>query len=371
MEKKQYELLPEDQKRDMESETKGSAGLSIIPYLAVSEENHPNPPKESQRNAWKKLTEDQRYLVKHRKDYYHRQIEEEFEKKNGFPLSWKMWEVRQKLFRTYNEVSYWMEVSPHALVIKKSEFRPPVRRSPKRSDIVEYSMKSRKRFFEALLAMDWGKIESDNVRELTLTYPSIYPKDGQVLKNHLDVYAKRIKLFGEKFGGIAFPWKMEFQRRGAPHFHLILVSGSPIPLEELRAWALTSWSNHVAKWIMSLDGYSEKEKIDAIENHKKAGIEADKVRKNTKSLVCYLVWYIGKGKGKAKEYQHEIPEEYENVGRWWGFYGRNTGLLHISKRRIKITEEDFEEYKERILKTWEKNGKKYKARDAKISLYEL
>ena len=89
-------------------------------------------------------------------------------------------------------------------------------------------------------------------------------------------------------------------------------------------------------------------------------------------MVCYLVWYIGKNKGKAKEYQHKVPEEYENVGRWWGFYGKNSGLLKMFKQEVHITEEEYEEYKERIIETWRKQGKKYKYRgNQRMSFYSL
>ncbi len=84
-----------------------------------------------------------------------------------------------------------------------------------------------------------------------------------------------------------------------------------------------------------------------------------------------MVWYIGKNKGKAKEYQHDVPEEYKNVGRWWGFYGKNTGLLRMYKREIHITEEQYEKCRDFIIKKWEKEGKHYKVREERISYYEL
>ena len=373
MDEKQYDLFPEKEpKKNMEPESKDSAGLSIVPYLAVSEKTTSILPSKSNKEEWKGLSKEQRDYVRHEGDYYRKTIASEYEKRNGFPQSWQFHHIRDAFYRERGEITYKMEISHHALIVKKSMYLPPVRRSHnERSSIVEYSMKSRKRFFEALLTMDWNNIPQDTIRELTLTYPSIYPKDGKVLKMHLDAYAKRLKKFGQAYGGIAFPWKMEFQRRGAPHFHLILVSGTPIPLEELRSWALKSWNNLVSKWIAIQTDYLEEEKKDAIDKHRKACIEADCVRKSTKGLVCYLVWYIGKNKGKAKEYQHEVPEEYENVGRWWGFYGKNSGLLKMFKQEVTISEEEYEHYKASILKKWEMESRHYKTNKYRISLYEL
>jgi hypothetical protein len=372
MDEKQYDLFPEEAEKSMEQESEDSTGLSIVPYLAVSAETGSNLPVQSNRNEWKKLSKEQKYYVRNENKYSYKRLVSAFEKRNGYPLSWQWHHIKDAFYRERGEITYKMEITHHALIVKKNMYLPPVRRSHnERSNIIEYSMKSRKRFFEALLTMDWVNIPQDTIRELTLTYPSIYPNDGKILKKHLDAYAKRLKNFGKAYGGIAFPWKMEFQKRGAPHFHLILISGNPIPLEELRTWALKSWNNLVAKWIASEEDHSEEEKKIAIKNHRNAGIEADIVRKNAKGLVCYVAWYIGKNKGKAKEYQHEVPQEYENVGRWWGFYGKNSGLLKIGKREIVISEEEYEEYKEKIQRKWELEGRHYRINERRISCYEL
>lgn len=373
MDEKQYDLFQEkSEEKSMEQESQDSTGLSIVPYLAVTNETGSRLPVESNRDAWKKLSKEQKYYVRNEKKFSYGQRVSEFEKRNGYPLSWQWHHIQDAFYRERGEITYKLEVSHHSLIVKKNIYLPPVRRTyNERSKIIEYSMKSRKRFFEALLTMDWGNIPQETIRELTLTYPSIYPKDGKILKRHLDAYAKRLKKFGKDYGGIAFPWKMEFQRRGAPHFHLILVSGNSIPLETLRTWALQSWNDLVGKWIISQEDKSSEEQNNAIENHRKAGIEADIVRKNSKGLVCYVAWYIGKNKGKAKEYQHEVPEEYQNVGRWWGFYGKNSGLLKMEKREMVISEEEYEHYKNTIQEKWEAEGKKYRTNERRISLYEL
>lgn len=378
-EQKQNELFPEleEETKDMEcEESQDSSGLSIIPYLAVSDKNHIKSTEETTEVEFKKLTSDQKYFVQNEWWLRKEELEREFEERNGFPLSWHLFEMQSILYRERGETTYQLEVSPHSLIIKKKVFLPPIRKSqiPTRDAIVEYSMKSRKRFFEKLLTIDWEAIPTETIKEITLTYPAIYPKDGEVLKSHLHAYSKRVKRFCRDFGGVSFIWKMEFQKRGAPHYHLIIVTAREIPIEVLRKWALESWSDLVSKWIKKQEDYTEEEMENAIELHKKAGIEADGVRKSKQGLISYLVWYIHKGsyKGKAKEYQHEVPKEYQNVGRWWGIYGKKSGILKFKKKIARITEDQFEEYKNRILKTWEKQGKKYKYRgNQRMSLYSL
>jgi len=53
---------------------------------------------------------------------------------------------------------------------------------------------------------------------LTLTYPARFPTAPEA-KTHLFTFLKRVK---RAFPRSAAFWKMEFQRRGAPHFHLML-----------------------------------------------------------------------------------------------------------------------------------------------------
>ena len=373
MSEKQCELFDDlPPLREMESEDKKSSGLSITPYLAVKGKNEqPMASQIKPSSSWKGLSKEEIFYLKHASDFTYQKFKEDFEQRNGYPLAWHQFELREIAYRERGEVTYKMKVTPHMIILEKKMYLPPAVKSYKRSTITNYSQKSRKRFFESLLTMDWEEINIDTIRELTLTYPSIYPKDGELLKRQFDAFAKRLKRFGSEYGQIAFVWKMEFQKRGAPHYHLIILTRFPIPLEALRSWALQSWSNLIGKWINTLEEYTEEEKRTAIEKHQKAGIEADKVRKSKSGLVCYLAWYIGKNNGKAKEHQHKVPEEFRNVGRWWGFYGKNTGLLRMKKETIPLSEEEYLKYQENIRATWQANGKNYKTSEYKMSLYSF
>jgi hypothetical protein len=373
MGKDQFDLFPDETVgKDMEQKADDSAGLSIIPYLAVSK--HEGGSVQNQKNVYqsrKGLSKEQKGILDNL-DYYLRQdICKDFENRNGYPFEWFRFSLTDTLFRERGEATYQVEKSPFSTIVRKKEYYPPYGKHYGRDCITNYSMKSRRRFFEALLTMDWNRIPTDTIRELTLTYPAIYPDDGLILKAQLNAFAKRLKRFGKDYGQIAFAWKLEFQRRGAPHYHLIVISGSPIPLDIFRTWALVAWSDLVKKWIESLDSHTDEEKQDAIEKHRQAGIEADKVKKAKAGLVCYVAWYIGKNQGKAKEYQHEVPDRYKNVGRWWGFYGKGTGLLRFHKEIEVITEEEYERLRQEIQDKWEKDGRRYKVRPAKISLYSF
>src|SRR5207248_1268315 len=52
-------------------------------------------------------------------------------------------------------------------------------------------------------------------RAVCLTYPAVFPTSGRVAKSHWESMRKVLVRLG--FSGV---WWMEFQKRGAPHFHL-------------------------------------------------------------------------------------------------------------------------------------------------------
>jgi len=53
---------------------------------------------------------------------------------------------------------------------------------------------------------------------LTLTYPADFPLDGHLVKNHW----KRFRQWMVRNGANTGLWVLEFQKRGAPHFHIFL-----------------------------------------------------------------------------------------------------------------------------------------------------
>jgi hypothetical protein len=72
---------------------------------------------------------------------------------------------------------------------------------------------------------------------ITLTYPSDYPPQF-VAKAHLRAYLKRLR---RRFGKCGLVWRIENQKRGAPHFHIILFLAAAIPLGVLSEWSNQNW----------------------------------------------------------------------------------------------------------------------------------
>lgn len=105
------------------------------------------------------------------------------------------------------------------------------------SIIPEFIGKKRKRMLDAVNS--W-RIPMINVMFVTLTYPKNYPQDWKVWKNDLKIYKEHLQ---RKFPQVQGFWKLELQKRGAPHYHLVFDCNEKISLKEFREWNDQLWAN--------------------------------------------------------------------------------------------------------------------------------
>lgn len=153
-----------------------------------------------------------------------------------------------------------------------------------------FSKSSRRR-----LMLTLGKIKNTLLPAfVTLTYPGDFPHESAVWKRDLDVFFKRMK---RKFTQSSGVWKMEPQKRGAPHFH-IFVWGAPVC--DLRAWVSLAWYQVVGS---------------GDERHLRAGTQVKAVE-SWRGVRSYSAKYIGKAQTKAEQ----LAEGWLYPGRWWGVY---------------------------------------------------
>lgn len=175
---------------------------------------------------------------------------------------------------------------------------------PQREQVSEFSKRSRVRML-ATLAM--GRDEMKSL--ITLTYGVNYPIDGRVAKGNLNSLLSR---FRYKFGKRPYFWFMEFQRRGAPHYHILT---DVLPFPERRKWLGLRWANVIHRnenWTYSrLDDrqtYLTHTSVRSFHSHEKAWEEI----RARDGAIRYLSKYAYKPK------QKEVPERYRNCGRFWG-----------------------------------------------------
>ncbi len=119
-----------------------------------------------------------------------------------------------------------------ASILKVSKAEPAKQTGGGRRGIVKgFSIGARRR----LLRLFAG-IRRDAVLPVfvTLTYPKSFPEPRQS-KKHLKCFIQRMKRAFPEGGGV---WKLEPQKRGAPHYHLLVWN---ISAKDLRGWVPTAW----------------------------------------------------------------------------------------------------------------------------------
>ncbi len=157
---------------------------------------------------------------------------------------------------------------------------------PERGEIKEFSRQSRQR-----LAFVASNTDVMFTTMLTLTYPREFPNDGKSVKHDLKMFLKELR---RKVGKVSVLWFLEFQRRGAPHIHLML-RGVRV-YRPMQRWVSETWYR--------ICGTGD-------ERHLRAGTRLERIR-NPNGARNYAVKYA------SKMVQKSVPEAYRNVGRFWG-----------------------------------------------------
>lgn len=165
-----------------------------------------------------------------------------------------------------------------------------------RQEIKGFSFKSRTRLLRLVNSVDQTACKAGDFVFITQTYPKEFPS-ARASKRDLDTFIKR---FERKYDRPWLVWKLEPQRRGAPHYHL-LVWLPGVRDDELVRFVATCWHdiagrgdrNHLA-WHLGKLG--NKPCVERVRDF--AGVSR------------YAGKYLGKPTGGDEEWQHQ--------GRYWG-----------------------------------------------------
>jgi hypothetical protein len=142
---------------------------------------------------------------------------------------------------------------------------------------------------------------------VTLTYPQEWPESSTANYGALKQFWHGLSaFFGDELLGLL--WRKEYQRRGAPHFHCLLMVKTPAPLHLVRSYVRREWTLIVGEYLTK--GRYVRTRVDElkIDQHKGAG-----------ALYHYLSSYVAKteqGKLVDKETGEILP-----TGRMWGVLG--------------------------------------------------
>jgi hypothetical protein len=170
-----------------------------------------------------------------------------------------------------------------------------------RQPIYEFSSRSRRQLLDLVNKVDRSKLAMGDVVFVTLTYPKEFPT-ARSTKRHLRAFLKRLR---RAWGQFPIVWKLEPQKRGAPHFHLLTI-WQGVDLGKLQQWTSQNWYEVCAT---------------GDEKHLAAGTRVELAR-GWDEVAAYAGKYLGKlCIGTCAGTWHE-------PGRFWGVVNRD--LLPIS-----------------------------------------
>lgn len=161
----------------------------------------------------------------------------------------------------------------------------------RRGSVRGFTKASRHRMLQFLQTIDREKCGMPLF--VTLTYPGEWPGNPKQWKRDLEVWLARLKRAHPAAWAV---WRLEPQRRGAPHYHL-LVFGLAMLAKE---WLSRTWFEVVGS---------------GDERHLRAGTQVQRV-KSWRSVIGYAAKYLAKDVS-------ELPMAWQRgVGRWWGIHRR-------------------------------------------------
>lgn len=165
---------------------------------------------------------------------------------------------------------------------------------------------------------------------ITLTYPHNYERDGRKSKEQLRRFIQELKRRADRDGRDMSKWGvfwfMEFQERGAIHYHLFTTDGV------CRKWLSSKWYD-----ICGTEDV----------RHLAAGTNIEKIKSGRHGTCAYASKYA------AKSSQKVVPEDIKSAGRFWGVSGERrtvsadivltpeTRELRTVKRLLNILKEEI------------------------------
>lgn len=210
-----------------------------------------------------------------------------------------------------------------------------------RGTVDSFSAKSKRRLLHLAANSDM-ELTSTFILTYHLTEPT-----GLEVKRHLKNF---LKCLSRRFPDSTYLWILEFQNRGAPHYHVY--TSIPSPTDQDKNWVAKSW-NRITK---------ESEK------HRWQHAKSDNWRSWKMGTGKYLTKYLD------KQSQKNVPEGYDFPGRFWG-HSRNlktSSQIITAATLAKITpypwsEKAIASYFRKCLKNYQDNRMKNAFNAVKLS----
>lgn len=241
--------------------------------------------------------------------------------------------------RLYERERWYLSVSPGTVRVHSRTMAPKVsiweddtvtmtEEPGTRGAIYEWSRKSRARMFQTLPSLDYERMfaSGGQAAMVTLTLPG---EGWEELVPDLPTFKRMLNRFQGAYqrswgSSPVAVWKMEFQRRGAPHVHLFMVPPTGFARGRGTARDFSNWLSITwAKIVGAPEGSV------ARRNHVLAGTAVDYREGARFSDPRRIAAYFSKhGAFSEKEYQNQMPEHWRAAileGRsgganFWGYW---------------------------------------------------
>jgi hypothetical protein len=200
---------------------------------------------------------------------------------------------RAKRERDYRKVDYFHVFKNTTVFRRRAKSFPSKAILGNRSNIYSFSENSKRNLKHKI-----ANSEVDFTSQFCLTFHQEWPMDGKELKRLLNSW---LTICRKYVLNLKYIWILEFQRRSAPHFHVFMNQGVS---DSLRYFLSLSWCRLTNKGLSDPD--IEKTTQFRFHDHSSN----------------FITWDMGSGsylcKYLDKEQQKNVPEQFENVGRFWG-----------------------------------------------------
>lgn len=170
-----------------------------------------------------------------------------------------------------------------------------------RGDVTVFSPQSRLRLLRLLASVSPSAVNGFRHRCSFLTLTTRAYHHPRQFKEFMRAFFKRL---GRKAPRLAIVWRLEYQKRGAPHLHLIVYNAPFID----KKWIQEKWGEIVGQ----LRPFT---RIESIKSYKHLMSYASKYAAKVEDSGFNTVTYQADGIGQL-EYGHMTP------GRVWGVYNR-------------------------------------------------
>lgn len=166
-----------------------------------------------------------------------------------------------------------------------------------RGSITEFSRQSQARLMKKLAC--WRPF--GQVIIVTLTYPRQFPNSRRAGQD-FERFRRHLR---QRYPELAGMWKLEYQKRGAPHYHMVLETGrTAFSLSHFRAWLDQTW-------------------IQSRRSNVLARTQAAWARDPSRAKY-YLAKEVGKTAQSSKAWRNRINQATEDhYGRFWGWHQKH------------------------------------------------